>query len=76
MATVKVKLRPSTIHSNTGVIYYQVTHKRKTQHIATRLKVNPLDWNAEIGKLSINAKNFNSIQCRIDNDVELISCGW
>lgn len=31
MATIKVKLRPSSVVGRAGVIYYQITHNRKTQ---------------------------------------------
>ena len=33
MTTVKVKLRPSSVEGKAGVIYYQITHNRKTQQI-------------------------------------------
>lgn len=46
MATVKIKLRPSSVEGKAGVIFYQITHNRKTQHITTRLRVQPFDWNA------------------------------
>lgn len=42
MATVKIKLRPSSVEGKAGVIFYQITHNRKTQHITTRLRVQPL----------------------------------
>ena len=47
MATVKVKLRPSSVEGKAGVIYYQITHNRKTQQITTRLRVCPSDWDAD-----------------------------
>ena len=31
MAIVKVKLRSSSVEGKAGVIYYQITHNRKTQ---------------------------------------------
>lgn len=51
MATVKIKLRPSSVEGKAGVIFYQITHNRKTQHITTRLRVQPFDWNADKEKL-------------------------
>ena len=47
MATLKVKLRPSKVEGKAGVIYYQITHNRKTRQITTRLRVHPADWDAE-----------------------------
>lgn len=29
MATVKIKLRPSSVEGKAGVIFYQITHNRK-----------------------------------------------
>lgn len=51
MATVKVKLRPSSVEGKAGVIYYQITHNRKTQQITTRLRVHPSDWDSDEEKL-------------------------
>ena len=55
MATVKIKLRPSSVEGKAGVIFYQITHNRKTQHITTRLRVQPFDWNADKEKLEPSA---------------------
>ena len=33
MATVKVKLRPSTVPGKAGTIYYQLTHLRQVKQI-------------------------------------------
>lgn len=35
MATVKVKLRPSSVAGRAGTVYYRVTHNRTTRHITT-----------------------------------------
>ena len=72
MATVKVKLRPSSVESKAGVIYYQITHNRKTQQITTKLRVHPTDWNAYEEKLAQSAPNRSIIQNRIDSDVTLL----
>ena len=72
MATVKVKLRPSSVEGKAGVIYYQITHNRKTQQITTRLRVCPSDWNADEEKLVASASNRSMIQNRIDSDVALL----
>ena len=72
MATVKVKLRPSSVEGKAGVIYYQITHNRKTQQITTRLRVCPSDWDADEEKLVASALNRSMIQNRIDSDVALL----
>ena len=72
MATVKVKLRPSSVEGKAGVIYYQITHNRKTQQITTRLRVCPSDWDADEEKLVHGAPNHSMIQNRIDSDVALL----
>ena len=72
MATVKVKLRPSSVEGKEGVIYYQITHNRKTQQITTRLRLCPADWDADEEKLARSATNRPMIQNRIDSDVALI----
>ena len=72
MATVKVKLRPSSVEGKAGVIYYQITHNRKTQQITTRLRVCPSDWDADEEKLVLSAQNRSMIQNRIDSDVALL----
>ena len=72
MATVKVKLRPSSVEGKAGVIYYQITHNRKTQQITTRLRVQPSDWDVDEEKLVQEAQNRSMIQNRIDSDVALL----
>ncbi|MDO5460561.1 MAG: site-specific integrase [Bacteroidales bacterium] len=72
MATLKVKLRPSKVEGKAGVIYYQITHNRKTRQITTRLRVCSADWDAEEEKLVQVTPNRSIIQNRIDSDVTLL----
>lgn len=72
MATVKVKFRPSIVEGKTGVIYYQITHKRKTRQITTKIRVHPSHWDADVGKLSPTAPNSSMVQNRINSDVALL----
>ena len=72
MATVKVKLRPSSVEGKAGVIYYQITHNRKTKLLTTRLHVHPSDWDANEEKLVPSAPYRSMIQNRIDSDVVLL----
>ncbi|MBR3877639.1 MAG: phage integrase SAM-like domain-containing protein [Bacteroidaceae bacterium] len=72
MASIKVKLRPSSVEGKTGVIYYQITHNRKTQQITTKLRVHPSEWNTNEEKLDPSVPNSLMIQNRIDSDVALL----
>lgn len=72
MATVKVKLHPSKVESKAGVIYYHITHNRKTQQITTKLRICPSDWDADDEKLVTSAPNRSMVQNRIDSDVALL----
>ena len=72
MATIKVKLRPSKVVGKAGVIYYQITHNRKSRQITTRLRVSPSDWDTDEEKLVSSAPNRSMIQNRIDSDVMLL----
>lgn len=72
MATVKVKLRPSSVEGKAGVIYYQVTHNRKIQQITTHLRVQPNDWSENEGRLYPEALNYSVIQSSIDGDITLL----
>lgn len=46
MAKVKVKLRNSTVDGKAGVIYYQLSHKRKSRQITTGIRLFPEQWDA------------------------------
>ena len=72
MATVKVKFRPSKVEGKKGVIYYQITHDRKPQQIATRLRVCPSDWDADEEKLVTSTTHRSMIQNRSNSDVALL----
>ena len=72
MATVRVKLRPSSVEGKAGVIYYQVTHNRKTQQITTKLRVQPSDWDSDEEKLVSVTPNRTMFQNRINSDVALL----
>ncbi len=72
MATVKVKLRPSSVEGKAGVIFYQITHNRKTQQITTKLRVQPADWDSVRGLPASAAPDRSMIQNRVDSDVALL----
>lgn len=44
MATVKVKLRTSSIPTNEGTLFYRVIHDRKVRQVDTGYKICPHEW--------------------------------
>ena len=44
MATVKIRLRASTIETREGTIVYQVIHRRVVRQISTGYRLYPLEW--------------------------------
>lgn len=76
MATVKVKLRESTVGGKAGVIYYQLCHRRKSQQVTTSMRLQPRQWDARRGcvitPLSGEAHALLSVQQRIDRDLCLL----
>lgn len=72
MATIKVKLRPSSVEGRAGTIFYQVTHRRVTQRITTEIRLHPYDWDAGHGLVSVNVVDRSVIQNRIDSDTALL----
>ena len=70
MATIKVKLRPSSVVGRAGTVYYQVTHRRATQQITTNIRLQPEEWDAigeqvavSVADKSIIQNRFRRLQC-------------
>ena len=72
MATIKVKLRPSSVVGRAGTIYYQVTHRRATQQIITNIRLQPDEWDAIGEQVVISVADKSIIQNRIDSDIALL----
>ena len=72
MATIKVKLRPSSVAGRAGTIFYQVTHRRATQQITTNIRLQPNEWDATKEKAVISVEDRSIIQNRIDSDIALL----
>jgi len=72
MATIKVKLRPSSVAGRAGTIFYQVTHRRATQHITTGIRMLPDDWDATGEQVAERVADRSIIQLRIDSDTALL----
>lgn len=48
MATVKVKFCPSSVTGKAGTVYYQLTHRREKQQIASDICLLPDQWETVI----------------------------
>ncbi len=76
MATVKVKLRPSTIEGKAGTIYCQIIHNRVVRQLKTGYKVFSDEWSDTRGVLASNNGNserigiLSSIQERTNCDLK------
>lgn len=76
MATVKVKLRESTVDGKAGVIYYRLCHGRKSQQITTEMRLFPHQWDARQERVVIPLTDEGSamlaFQQQIDSDLCLL----
>ena len=72
MATIKVKLRPSSVVGRAGTIFYQVTHRRATQQITTNIRLQPNEWDALRESVAVSVADRSIIQNRIDSDIALL----
>ena len=72
MATIKVKLRPSSVEGRAGTIFYQVTHRRATQQITTNIRLQPNEWDALRELVAVSVADRSIIQNRIDSDTALL----
>lgn len=53
MATVKVKLRASSIESKEGTLFYQVIHNRMVRQIHTGYKLHPAEWDPNSSRILV-----------------------
>lgn len=78
MASIKVKLRPSTIADCEGTIYYQIIHDRKVRQLLTNYKLFPAEWDERrsmvtAGRNSERKSFILSIRERIRWDMERLT---
>lgn len=78
MASIKVKLRPSTIADCEGTIYYQIIHDRKVRQLLTNYKLFPAEWDERrsmvtSGQNSERKSFILSIRERIRWDMERLT---
>lgn len=72
MATVKVKLRPSTVEGKAGTIFYQITHRRIIRQITTDIHISSEYWDADNQRIASSAPDAISMQTRIDSGISLL----
>ena len=68
MATIRVKLRASSIAGKAGTVYYQVTHKRVIRQITTDIHILPEDWDGKQQGLKQPEANA-ALHSRIQGDI-------
>ncbi len=69
MATIKAKIRPSTVEGKEGVIFYQIVHGRTVRQIKTEYTVHPHEWNSKGYSTIINDKDpERAKQLKLIND--------
>ncbi len=72
MATIKVKVRPSSIKDKPGTVYYQVTHRRIIRQITTDIHIRLEDWDHVNERIKLTSKDRSVLQNRIDGDVSIL----
>ena len=51
MATVKARLSFPAEEGRQGTVFYQVTHQRRTRHVATSIRLYPGQWDDKTGRV-------------------------
>ena len=72
MATIKVKLRQSSVAGRAGTIFYQLIHKKNIKQITTDIRLHPHEWDAIREVVTTTTINREIIQNRIDCDIVLL----
>lgn len=72
MATLKVKLRPSTKEGGMGTVIYQVIHNRVARQVATDCRLLPSEWDAVLHAPICNSihSERNAQLCAMANRIE------
>lgn len=70
MATIKVKLRKSTVAEKPATVYYQVSYRGGRVQIATRMRWRSEAWDAERGRPCADTEEARVLQRRIDADTQ------
>lgn len=75
MATIRVKLRTSTVAGKAGSIYYQVIHRRQHVQLTSSVKLYPHEWDTHNACVCINGEMVSSllaVQRIIDADLAVL----
>lgn len=78
MASIKVKFQPSATTDREGVVYYQLSHERKTRNLFTGYHVLPYEWDDARAMVVTSHKSERknlilSIRGQIRQDIERLT---
>ncbi|SDZ72668.1 Phage integrase SAM-like domain-containing protein [Porphyromonadaceae bacterium KH3R12] len=59
MATIRVKLRISTVPGKAGSIYYQVIHRRQHVQLTSSIKLYSHEWDTQNARVRINGEKVS-----------------
>lgn len=69
MASLKVKLRSSTVAGRAGTIYYQITHRQTSRQITTGIRIRPEAWDAVEARIRPEADHAAALQTVIEEEL-------
>ena len=79
MATVKVKLRASSVEGKEGTLYYHLIHQRNLRWFSTDYHVFPEEWNDKKSAIIVSNSNnrkahLQLIQSKMDWEMKQMQC--
>lgn len=69
MATIKIKLRLSSVPGKKGTLFYQITHRHKIHQITTSIHLHREEWNPEKEQVNSSAEDSVIMQSHINDDM-------
>lgn len=77
MATVRIKLRNSSVPGRAGSVYYQITHRQKSVQITTGYKLLPAEWDGVrqcVAPVLLTGGDYylRKVQRAIDSDLSVL----
>lgn len=70
MASIKLKLRPSTVTGNSGTLFFQIIQQRQVRQIFTRLHIHDTEWDA-VGTSVITPPDADSSRAKYLSSVRI-----
>ena len=70
MATIKVKLRPSSCPGKPGTVFYQIHHRRTVRQISTRFQLLPEQWSLTRSMPLPESEKMALIRRRIESGLQ------